>query len=536
MLKGRVSTDDVVSILPHLGLDLEERGDEYVRVEYSPNRPDLSTDYGVARALNGLLGFEVGSPVYHAVESGIRVDVSPTVKEVRPFVVGATVQGLKLDDETIRQVITMQEDLHNGIGRGRRKVAIGLHNLDVLKPPIHYAAVNPSFRFVPLGESKPYSMKEMVQSLDVGRKYGYIVSKFDRYPLLTDSAHQVLSFPPVINGELTRVTAETHNLFIDITGTSPEAIENALVITCCTLADAGGRLGSVEVVYPNRRMVTPDLKSQKQVVDTTLANRLLGLDLSVQKARECLAKSRISSALEKSELVAFVPRYRFDVMHAVDLVEEVAMGYGLDRLGLTLPQGNFVGSLDPRLVKLSHVRDVLCGLGFLEVLNSSLVARRALYRGLKRKEKEVLAVESPKSVEHEVLRDLLLPSLLAVLERNVHEEYPQRVFEVGKVFVRDRGIDVQVREDYHVAGAVADAGVSYSDVKGVLVACLKQALGLDCVTEAAEFDWLAAGRGARILVENEVVGFVGETAPRVLSNFGLRTPVGCFEVNLSHRL
>lgn len=533
MLRGQASVDDIVSKLPYLGLDLEERADEYVRVEYSPNRPDLSTDYGVARALNGLLGFALGAPTYPVSASGIRLDVSPSVKNVRPFVVGAIVRSLRLDDETIRQIIMMQEDLHNGIGRGRKKVAIGLHNLDVLRPPIHYAAVDPARKFVPLGESEQYTMREIVRRLDVGRKYGYIVSKFDAYPLLTDSANEVLSFPPVINGELTRVSAETRNLFLDITGTSLEAIRNALAVVCTTLADAGGQLGSVEVAYPDQRMLTPDLEGQKQAVSVTLANRLLGLSLRVEEVRQYLAKSRISTTQEDGQLIASIPAYRFDIMHAVDLVEELAIGYGLDRFQFRLPRGGFVGALDSQLVKLGYARDILCGLGFLEVLNSSLVARRVLYEGLNRKEKKALAVERPKSAEHEVLRDLLLPSLLQVLSRNVHEEFPQRIFEVGKAFVGDGRIDVQIREEYHVAGAVAASKVSYSEVKGAVVACLRQALELDCKTPAAKFNWLADGRGARVLVTNKDLGFVGEVAPRVLRNFGLRTPIGCFEVNLS---
>jgi phenylalanyl-tRNA synthetase beta chain len=260
LIKDKVSTDTIIGKIPYLGMDLEEVSEDHLRVEYNPNRPDFSTDYGIARALNGLLGFESGCPEYRLTDSGIRVSVDRTVREVRPYIVSLIVTGCNLDDESIRQIITMQEDIHNGMGRNRRKVSIGIHNLDVVKPPIKYTTATREFRFIPLGANKPMSIQEVLDKTDMGREYGQIVSGFNRYPILNDSTGEVLSFPPIINGELTRVSSQTKNLFIDITATDFKTSEDALAILSATLQDAGGILKSVKVEYPDRVLITPDLE------------------------------------------------------------------------------------------------------------------------------------------------------------------------------------------------------------------------------------------------------------------------------------
>ncbi|MDW8044429.1 MAG: phenylalanine--tRNA ligase subunit beta [Nitrososphaerota archaeon] len=532
LLKQNVPIDRVIEALPYLGLDLEEKGEDYVKVEYNPNRPDFSTDYGIARALNGLFGFEKGAPIYDVEYEGIKVFVDDSVKGIRPYIVSLVVKGLSLDDETIRQMITMQEDLHAGIGRKRRKVSIGIHNLDVIHPPLTYTTVPPDFRFVPLNHTKPMSMEEVLRETDVGREYGGIVAGFDRYPIIIDARGEVLSFPPIINGELTRVTTFTKNLLIDITGTDLKAMENSLAILAATFHDAGGRLKSVEIGYSDGSMLTPDMAPTHMPIDLNLIRRLLGLNLSESEVKECLERSRISVMKDNDGTKAVIPRYRVDIIHPVDLVEEVVIGYGVYNLTPKLPRGNIMGRFDEGLARLDRVRDVLTGFGLIEVMNFSLVSREVLYDKVGRRERRVLRVESPRTKEHEVLRDQLLPSLIFVASKNLHEEYPQRIFEVAKVCIPDDRKRSRVREEYHVAVLIAHAEANYSEAKSLLTAFVQQAFNKRVETKPVNHYMFTAGRVAEVIVDGKKLGYLGEVHPKVLNNFDLRVPAVAFELNL----
>lgn len=498
-------------------------------MEYNPNRPDYSTDYGIARALKGLLGLEKGCPKYTIHKSGVVVQVDPSVEKVRPYIVSALVEDIILDDETIRQIIAMQEDLHHTIGRRRAKVSIGIHNFDVLQPPIIYTTESPDFKFIPLGGVEPLSMKEILEKTPVGQKYGWIVAKHPRYPILIDSLGQVLSFPPIINGELTRLTPATRNLFIDITATDLKAAEDTLAILTTTLAEAGGKIRAVEVRYPQKSITTPNLTETEIRVELKRVNRLLGLKLDGKEAVECLARSRIDATYIKGWLKAKIPRYRIDLMHPIDLVEEVVIGYGLDRLTPTLPPSTSVGRPHPELKRLSLIREVCVGLGLTEVMNLSLTSEATLYTNIQREASSAIKVEEPKSSEYEYLRDTLIPSLLSNLSTNIHEPYPQKLFEIAKTFQR-RGEEIV--EDYHVAVVTSHSEANYTEAKSILDALLQQSFGIRCETKPTSHPLFIEGRCAEIK-NDRLGGVIGEIKPEVLQAFNLRMPVAAFELNLN---
>ena len=532
MLKGSVSNAELLKKLPYLGVDIEEVTKDYVRIEYNPNRPDYSTDYGLAIGLNGLLGFEVGTPVYNVHRGAVEVIVEKSVKKVRPYIVGVVAGNIKFDDESIRQIITMQEDLHNGVGRKRKKVSIGIHNLDVLEPPIVYETVSKGFKFVPLGETRTFTIKEILSKTEVGKTYGWILSGSAQYPILKDSKDQVLSFPPIINGELTRVTSKTRNLFIDITGTDPKAVSDALSVLSAGLHDAGARLGYVKIVDGNSSVRTPDMKPRRFEIDIGLTNRLLGLNLSKSKVVECLSKSRINSYQSNTKIIAEVPRYRIDIMHQVDLVEEIAIGYGLEKFKPSLPKSSQVGGPDARVVRLSVARDTLVGLGLIEVMNFSLLSRETLYERVGRKQSGLLRVDRPKAGDHEFLRDLLFPSLLENLAKNLHEEYPQRIFEIAKSFLENSNSQNGVKEEYHVAVALAHSQAGYTEAKSYLESLLSHAFGVVARTPPGDSFVLSPGRAAEIRVGRSRIGILGEVRPGILENFQIKVPVALFELNI----
>lgn len=533
LIKGELSTKDLVDKLPYLGVTLEEVTNDYVKVEYNPNRPDFSTSYGIARSLNGILGFERGAPNYVINTGEVEIIVDESTQSVRPFVTGLVAKGINLNDELIEEIISMQEDLHEGIGRRRRKMSIGIHNFDVLKPPIRYTTVPSEFKFIPLGGKDEMSIKEILEKTDVGKEYGHIVSNFANYPLIMDSVDRVLSFPPIINGELTRITPETKNLFVEITATDLKANEDALAIIAATLSDIGAKIESVKIRIGNSIKITPDMSFQQMEVNKKLANDLLGLRLKDQEILECLERSRISVLSKDGKLIAFIPRYRVDILHQVDLVEEIAYGYGFEKLIPTLPTFKKAGKYHKDLSLIGLARDAMIGLGCIEVMNYHLISKKALYEFTKRKVKGVIKVENPKSIEYEILRDHIFPSLLIVLSKNLHEEYPQRIFEISKVFSKDLRAPNGIREDYHLATAVSHSTANYTEVKSILSSLFSQTFNLGINTIPTHHPSFASGRVANVKSAKHNLGIIGEIHPLVLENFRLRNPVAIFEVNLS---
>jgi phenylalanyl-tRNA synthetase beta chain len=365
----------ILDRLPYLGLDIESHEGDVVRVEYSPNRPDFGTEYGIAKAMRGLLGIEVGLKRYRVLRSGLTVNVDPRLSKLRPFISCATVRGLSLDEEGIRQLISLQEDLHNGLGRRRRKVAIGLHDLGSITGPLRYEASEPSSKFTPLGGSKQLSLREILSETETGRTFGQALEGARLLPLLTDSAGVVLSFPPIVNDDRTKVTTKTKGILVDVTSTDLPSGDEVLAILATTLADMGGRIGTVGIRYQRERRVTPDLSPTKVGLDAELIGRVTGLQLSKNDLVRCLKRSR----LDVSGKSVLIPRYRIDILHPVDAAEEVALGYGIDRIKGEYPPSTSPGSFNRFDDFLDKVADVVSGSGMIELMNFELVDEQTLY-------------------------------------------------------------------------------------------------------------------------------------------------------------
>jgi len=532
--------DEIKAVLPYIALDIEDESYEYIKVEYNPNRPDYSTDYGIARALKGLMDVEVGMPKIDVARSDVRFIVDSTT-DVRPYIVGLLALNGRMDEEDIRQLISMQEDLHMGIGRRRRKASIGIHDYDKVKPPFYYTTVDSGYSFVPLNHRSSMSIKDILSNTDVGREYAYILDT-KRYPIIRDSRGDVLSFPPIINADLTRVSENSRNLLVEVTATDLNAAYDILAVIAVTLCDMGFSIGSVEVRYENKNgsdyrdhttatgsIVTPDMKSRSMSLGLDYVNSILGLDLDASTVVNCLKRCRSDAYNHDDKIECVIPRYRIDIMSAIDVVEDVMIGYNVSRLEPRYPRLKATGIRDKTLRSLEYARDILVGLGMIEVMNFSLVSYDLQYKMMNRANKGVIRVKESKSREHEILRDMLLPSLLDVLSRNVHEPYPQMLFEIGKVFSYDA-------ENYNVACVIADAEADYTRAKSYLQAFVRHLLGYDVITEPMDSPYYEYGRAADIKLKEKVVGSVGEISKSVLENFRIKVRVSAFELDLSELL
>jgi len=522
-----VKIERVIDALPFVGLDIEGIDGDAIRIEYNPNRPDFSSDYGIVRALRGLLEVEIGVPSFKmAGKSGCAIIVKQRVKKIRPFIVALVAKNGRLDDQTIKQIIAMQEDLQNGVGRRRKKASIGIHGIDSIHFPVIYKTVDKDYSFVPLAESSSMSIEKILKESEIGKQYGHILAGANEYPVIVDSIGTTISFPPIINGNETKVDAKCRNLFVEVTANDQKAAEDILAIIAVTLYDAGFEIGTTTI---DKTMETPRMQPSKTIVNLDYVNSILGLKLNFKQAITCLKKSRLNASATGNDLTCTVPRYRTDISHPIDIAEEIAIGYGIYNLEPTFPAAYNAGGLNFLSVYFDAVRETMTGLGMLESINFSLTSKAVQYDSFDIKPNSVLSVDSSKSTEHEVLRESLLPSLIQSLSRNVHEEYPQKIFEIGKTFHKKK----EVEERWNLGAVIAYGEANYTEMKSALQALLKSGFGKYAATKPAKSPFFMQGRCAEIIVDNRIVGTIGEIKPMVLESFKLRVPVAAFEMNLS---
>ena len=527
-LVGKVSKRRISETLPFLGLDIESEEKDLVRVEYSPNRPDYSTDFGISLGLQGLLGIKLGSYKLKIKNSDyFKIDVNSSVSKIRPFVTGIIAKNGKIDDKIIKQLMTMQEDLHFGIGRKRKKSSIGIHDLDTISFPLTYTTTNRRHKFIPLNSQKESTISDILQNTEVGKEYGYVLGNSSNVPIILDSKGQTVSFPPIINSAITTVTTKTKNLFVEVTGINKEDSEDMLSVVATTLQAAGFSLISTNIRGSGNS--TPKLSERKIIVKPSLINESLGSNMRISEMILALKKSRLDASIIKNKITCIVPSYRFDIFGEMDLVEEVALGYGIEKLTPLLMPSQTIGSIHPVSTKLKSVGLALVGLGYLEVLNSSLTSKRILYEMTNRKPENIISVLDSKSQEHTVLRDSILPGLLENLSRNIHSQYPQKLFEIGKIFLKNNPID----EKTSLGVVCAHQEVHFSEVKSILQAIMKTCFNLQIETRATSDDLFEEGRIASIVANGKKIGVIGEINSKTIDESKIRVPVVGFEINLS---
>lgn len=560
--KGRGPTKrDVEGALPYLGLDIEGGDGGTVRVEYSPNRPDYSTDWGVAAGLRGLLGIEEDAGGAAADvgkgRDGMRLRADPSVAAVRPFITavaarGGGLPGGRLGGRPLAQLIAMQEDLHDGIGRRRRKASIGLHDMGPVRFPLSYTtAERRGHRFVPLGGREEMTADDVLARMPIGAEYGGLLAGHERVPVLLGADGTTLSLPPVINGAATALSESTADVLVEVTGTDRTACEDALSVAAHTLRLAGFALERVLVSGAGNR--APGLGPRRMSVDARLVSRSLGVGITAEQVAGALRRAGVRAEHRgRSQLVqCTVPRHRFDILGPMDLVEEAMLGYGVQRIEPALPPSPSTGSLHPASASARAVRLAMVGLGYTEAL-SPILSDAALLRGRVGRggasagengmQPPPAAVLDPKSADRTALRDSLLPGLLDALSRNVHESYPQRLFEVGTVFAAagggggGGGRGAPPSESRRLCAVCAHSAASYTEIKGVLLAVSGAARGRPCSTRAAGEEGeapLAAGRSATVhAASGAPVGIVGELSAAAAAEFRMRQPVAAFEVEL----
>lgn len=535
LLGESVSDEDLAYNISMMGTDLREIT-ETIEVEIFPDRPDLLSTEGFAMALEGYLSIRTGMPVFTVHKKEYTAFIDHKVASVRPYAVCAIVKDVVLSDGAVKSLMQVQEKLHITHGRNRKKVAIGVHDLNKITFPVTYTTKPLDFSFVPLEWYTELSLKEILTQHKKGIQYAHLLEGFSEYPLWIDSKGTVLSMPPIINSEDTKVEPNTRHLFLDVTGYSRKALEQALNILVCSLARRGGNIYAVQVFEREteqgkrakeykKEYWYPNLTPQEMNLDLEYVNRWLGLSLSWDEVKPLLERMRY----QLSNHTVKIPPYRADILHPVDILEDIAKAYGLDSIQEVIPEISTIGEEDPLEVFSRRIANLMAGFGLLEVKNYYLTSREFFEKT--RITDQLIQVENAVTAEYNVLRNWLLPGMLYTLQCNKHYEYPQNIYEIGEVINPDDQFPEKTREELHAACAICHPRASFTEAKEMLKAlCVN--LEMTFRLKPAEHPVFVPQRCGSILLDAHEVGIIGEVHPEVLIAWDLEVPVACFELDL----
>ena len=532
--------DELIDTLPMMSSDIEDYDDEEIKVEFFPNRPDNLSVEGVARSFKGFIGQEIGFPEYKLEDSGEYVEVDEDVAKIRPYIGFAKIDNVDFTGDKLKYIMDFQENLHWVIGRDRKKVAIGIHNADVVTGPFKYIATpKDANAFVPLEKDFEMTPDEILTQHDKGVDYAHLIQDFDKYPLILDKDDNVLSMPPIINGELTKIKEDTKNIIVDVTGTDERAVNQALNIICCSFAEVGGQIKSMEVRYADKSIKTPDLTPQEMNVHVDTANSLIGgTSLTAEDIKGLLLKARFDAEIiSENEVKAIIPAYRVDILHEVDVVENIAVQYHINSVEAKLPEINTVAYENDWFKAESTIREVMVGLGFQEVMSLMLTNEEAHYEKMNQQEEEHVQVARPITIDRTMIRTSLINSLMEFLEDNKHEDLPQKIFEIGDILYLDDTKENKTKSSKKLAALICHSTANFTEIKSVMTSVLTN-LGYTMEISDSENKTFIEGRVADVVGEAQkgtIKGFFGEVSPEVITNFTLEYPVIAFEIEFINK-
>ncbi len=534
--------EELDSLLHYAKTEIDTIIDDELKLDIKDsNRPDLWCVEGLARECRGVLG-EKGLPQYKVNPPIAEVIVDSRLKNIRPFIGCALVKNISFDDYLIKQFIQYSEKKDNSYGRRREKTSIGLYNWtregeNILIPPIYYKVADPDeVKFIPLGFTKPMTLREILEVHPKGRDFGHIIADNPYYPLLIDSQENILSMPPIINSEGTgKVDEYTEEVLVEVTGTDWNAVNCVLDGIVTALAERGGEIHALTLNFPyeingEKTFITPNLNPLEWEIDVNYASKIIGIKLTPEEVVEYLKIKRYDAThLEGEKIKVLAPAYRADIMHPIDIVEDIAIAIGYDKIEPRWNPKMTLGELSFPTKYVDKIRDLTIGLGYQEVLTFSLTNPEHLTtKMLKENMEQLIEVANPISINYSVTRNSLLPGLLNFLSKNTHEEYPQRIFEAGEIV---QVLDEEIKIKKNLACITIHANASFAEIHGALDTLL-QLLGTEYSLEETSHPSFIKGRTGKIKADNTELGIIGEIHPQVVTNWGLELPAAAFEINL----
>lgn len=534
-----------------------------LKIEVPANRYDLLCHEGISRALNVFLG-NIKSPQNKlSGEPKLKIVVEPQTQQIRQYAAGAVLRGVKFNQLSYDSFISLQDKLHSNLCRNRTLVAIGTHDLDkITGTTIRYRAPKPEdFKFVPLKQEKEFNGKEIMDLYENDKNLGkflHIIKDSPGYPLYVDEADQVLSMPPIINSEATKITLDTKDIFIDLTGTDKTKIEIVVNEICAMFSEYCTEpftIEPVEIVSPhnNESRICPDIRPRETTAEVDYINSCVGVELKPEEICKHLAKMGLDgepSTTDPNLINVKIPPTRPDILHQCDIMEDVAIGYGYNNLKRTFPDSSYTIANASPVAKASDIlRREAAMAGWAEVMPLTLCSHDENFAYLKKKDDNTaVKLANPKTSEYQVVRTSLLPGLLKTVRENRDHALPMKVFEAGDIVVKDDSLERMARNGRKFAGVYVGKTAGFEVVHGLLDRMMKM-LRINPTSESANERgyWIAEaqdiatffpGRGAQVYMrvaadqEPIVLGSLGVLHPEVLANFDIPYVASSLEIDV----
>jgi phenylalanyl-tRNA synthetase beta chain len=550
-----LSQQELEQVLPYAKCEYDGGEGDLIKADCKDtNRPDLWCVEGIARQIAGGLGKQTGVPQIKVHKSDYLVRVDPQLKNIRPRTACAVIKNIKITDEVLKQIIQMQEKISGSFGRNRKEAAIGVYDFDKIKWPINYSAFDPNkLKFTPLEMNVPLTLRQILVKHPKGREFAHLLEGHKKYPVFIDSDKNVLSMPPIINSNYSgKVTSNTKNLFIEVSGLSDKFILTALTSFVAALSDRGGQIYEVHVKYGlSEKICSPDFKFGKIKVSKDKFVSLTGLDLTSKQIVDLLKNARLNATVSGLTINVEYPAYRSDIMHEVDIIEDALIAYGYNNIEPEIPKMSVIGEETTLEVFSRKIREFMIGFGAQEILSFTLTNKFNLFSRMNMisdksaasqlkptmnlENQKCVEIANPVSQNWAVLRNWVIPSLIEFLSNNTTKEYPQRIFEVGDVVILNPKAETSTDTVRRLCFATTHKNANFTEIKQVLRSLL-DGLAIQFTVDETEHDSFIPGRVGAIKVGEKQIGIIGDIHPQVLKNWKLDNPIAVFEINLSQLL
>jgi len=530
------------------------------KIEIPANRYDLLCLEGLSRALKLFIGKETQLPQYKVVKPAQmqKMIVKKSVSQVRPVVVCSVLRGVTFTEENYNSFIELQDKLHQNICRKRTLVSIGTHDLDTIVGPFRYEALAPTdIVFAPLNNPNSMDAAKLMTHLEKDlhlKQYLYIIRDKPTYPVIYDSKDVVLSLPPIINGDHSKITMKTKNVFIEVTATD-RTKANIVLDTISTMfaeyTSTKFEVEQVEVHDENtgETVITPAFAPRKVTASLSYLKSAIGAEISKDHVVSYLKRMSVPSEISSdgNEVVVTVPPTRSDLLHACDVMEDVAIGYGFNKLiaSATSPTSNTPGSQQPINKLADALRNEIAQAGYTEVLTLSLCSTDENYKYLNKKDDGLaVRIANPKTMEYQVARTSLFPGLMKTLSSNQKNALPIKIFEASDVVLKSEAYDVGAKNKRCLAAMFSDTSAKFEVIHGLLDRVMmlleipaSTTNGLTGYKIVPHDDpTFFPGRCANVVVSGKVIGVIGIIHPSVLEAFEYPYPVSAFHLDLEELL
>jgi len=556
-LGQQLSEQEFDELCFEFGLELDEvvtedDGKVTYKIEVGANRYDLLCLEGLVRNLLIFQG-KMKVPEYKSVraKNPQKLTIDKSTEVVRPHCLLAVLRDVTFDQARYDSFIDLQDKLHQNLARKRTLVAIGTHDLDKIKGPFRYEAKPPKdIKFVPLNQVKEFNAEELMElyaSDSHLKQYLGIIRDSPVYPVIYDANDVVLSMPPIINGDHSKITLNTKNVLIEMTATD---LTKAKVVMD-TLVTMFGQYCSKPFVVEAGQVTTPDgqvhyyptLGYRKESVEKDKVNKLVGVDLSSDKIASLLSKMSLpSKALSGGEKIEVeVGPTRHDILHPCDIIEDVAIAYGYNNIEKTMPKSMTIASQQPINKLTDLLRQSVSQSGFTEALTFSLCSRDDISSRLRKDmPADAVHISNPKTLEFQVARTTLLPGILKTVQANRKMPLPLRLFEISDVVLRDASRDVGAKNSRNLCAVNYDKSPKFEVIHGLLDRVM-QLLEIPSVSpgdvtgyylQGCDDVTFFPGRCAEIIACGKSVGKLGVLHPETVTKFELTLPCAAIEINL----